>query len=61
MLHELSKFTLILGVALFLVLAILEYLHKGFVSYFFDIRILFGIILISLLTSLKNRKATDKL
>lgn len=56
MLRELSKFTLILGIALFVVLAMLEYLYRGFVSYFFDIRIIFSIILISLTFKLIRAK-----
>ncbi len=47
--HNLSRFTLKLSILLFLILAVLEYLYKGFVSYFFDIRVIFGIILVSLI------------
>lgn len=46
---ELNNFILKLLIALFCLLAVLEWLHKGFVSYFFDIRIIFGLILITLI------------
>lgn len=48
MLQDISQFTLELSTFLFIILALLEYLHRGFVSYFFDIRILLAIILLNI-------------